>query len=69
MNRAMTKERIPETSTRFQARIAIIYYLLVIVTGVVILLVGNRLGFFVDVIATAFFLSVTALFYVLTKRV
>lgn len=69
MNRAMTKERIPETSARFQARTAFIYYMLVIVTGVVILLVGNRLGFFVDVIATAFFLSVTALFYALTRRV
>ncbi|HKD62172.1 MAG TPA: hypothetical protein VKB47_17045 [Terracidiphilus sp.] len=69
MNRAMTKERIAEMSARFQARIALIYYLLVIVTGVVIFLVGNRLGFFVDVIATAFILSVTALFYALTRRV
>lgn len=69
MNRAMTKQRIRETSARFEARIALLYYLLVIVTGVVIFLVGNRLGFFVDVIATAFILSVTALFYALTRRV
>lgn len=69
MNRAVTTERIPETSARFRARIAFIYYLLVIVTGVVMLLVGNGLGFFADVIATAFFLSVTALYYALTKRV
>lgn len=68
MNRAITKERMAETSRRFQARLAYVYYLLTIVTGVAVLFLGSRLGFLVDVIASAFYVSVTALFYALTKR-
>jgi hypothetical protein len=68
MNRATTKGRIAETSPRFQAEIAYIYYLLIIATGLVILFFGSRLGFLVDVIASAFYVAVTALFYALTKR-
>lgn len=68
MNRPVTKEQIAETSPRFQARIAYLYYLLTILTGLVILFLGNRFGFFVDVLATAFYFAVTALFYALTKR-
>lgn len=67
MNRALTNGRIAETSPRFQARLAYIYYVLIIVTGLVILFFGSRLGFLIDVIATAFYLAVTALFYSLTK--
>jgi hypothetical protein len=67
MNRAVTKDRTAETSPRLQATMAGIYYLLTIVTGLVILFVGNRLGFLVDVIASAFYVAVTAVFYALTK--
>jgi hypothetical protein len=38
------------------------------VTGVVVLFAGSRLNFLVDMIATAFYVAVTALFYTLTKR-
>jgi hypothetical protein len=68
MNRVMTHARIPESSPRFQAKVAYVYYLLTIVTGIVVLFVGNRLNFLVDVIATAFYVAVTVLFYALTKR-
>jgi hypothetical protein len=68
MNRALTKEGIAEASPRFQTGIVGLYYLLTITTGVVILFVGNRLGFLFDLIASAFYVGVTALFYALTGR-
>jgi hypothetical protein len=68
MNRVMTNGRIVETSPRFQAGVASCYYLLTILTGVIVLFIGSRLNFFVDVIATALYVAVTALFYALTKR-
>ena len=68
MNRAMTKSDITGASPRFQSRAAYVYYLLVIVTGVVVLFAGSRLNFLVDMIATAFYVAVTVLFYTLTKR-
>ncbi len=68
MNRAMTHVRIPESPPRNQAKVAYVYYLLTIVTGIVVLVAGNRLNFLVDVIATAFYVAVTVLFYALTKR-
>jgi cobalamin biosynthesis protein CobD/CbiB len=68
MDRAMTKGRIAETSPRFQGGIAFVYYLLTIVTAIVVLFLGSRLNFLVDVIATAFYVAATALFHALTKR-
>lgn len=57
-----------EASPRFQDRITYLYYLLTIVTGIVVLFVGSRLNFLVDGIAAAIYVTVTALFYALTKR-
>lgn len=68
MNPAVSKGPTPESSPHLQAKVAYVYYLLTIVTGIVVLLAGNRLNFLVDVIATAFYVAVTALFYALTKR-
>ena len=68
MNHAMTNGRIAETTPRFQTTITYVYYLLTIVTGVVVLVAGNRMNFLVDVIATAFYVALTTLFYALTRR-
>ena len=67
MNRPLTNERMPEAPLRFKSRITYLYYLLTVVTGVVVLFVGSSLNFLVDVIATGFYLAVTALFYALTR--
>lgn len=67
MNRTLTKEGTEEASPRFQVQLAYVYYLLTIGMGIVILFVGGRLSFLVDVIASVFFLALTALFYALTK--
>jgi len=68
MNRVMTNGRIAETSPRFQAGIAYLYYLLTILAGAFVLFIGSRFNFLVDVIATTLYVAVTALFYALTKR-
>ncbi len=68
MNPAVSKGPTPHSSPRFQSNVAYIYYLLTIVTGIVVVVMGNRLNFLVDVIATAFYFAVTVLFYALTKR-
>jgi hypothetical protein len=59
--------RIGETSPRFQARIAAVFYLVTILMGGVVLFVQGRLGLVVDLIATPCYIAVTALFYRLTR--
>ena len=67
MNTAIIKEPILEASSHSKAKIAGAFYLLTILMGIGVLTVGERLGFLVDAIAAAFYVSVTALFYALTK--
>ena len=59
--------RIVEASPRFKARIAGVFYLVTILTGGVVLFVQGRLGLVVDVVATACYIAVTALFYRLSR--
>jgi hypothetical protein len=65
MSTAELKERIAEASPRFKARITAVFYLVTILTGVVILFVHGRL--LVDLIASACYIAVTALFYELSR--
>jgi hypothetical protein len=67
MNRAEMKERIGEASPSFKARIAAAFYLVTILMGGVVLFAQGRLGFAVDLIATACYVAVTALFYRLSR--
>ena len=59
--------RIGEASPRFQARIAAVFYLVTILMGGVVLFMQGRLGLVVDLIATACYVAVTALFYRLSR--
>lgn len=65
MNPATTKQHIVKPARGSKARIAAAFYLLTILTGIAVLVVGRRLGFYA--IAAAFYIAVTALFYVLTR--
>jgi hypothetical protein len=65
MNTAEMKERIAETSPRFKARIAGVFYLVTVLMGGVILFVQGRLV--VDLIATVCYIAATALFYRITR--
>lgn len=67
MNRDIKHEPTPQLARPFPAGIAYAYYLLTILTAIVVLFLGSRLNFLIDVVATAFYISVTVLFYALTK--
>jgi hypothetical protein len=67
MNTAEMKERIAEASPRFKARITGVFYLVTILTGVVVLFAHGRLGLVFDLIACAWYIAVTALFYELSR--
>lgn len=67
MNQLLTNERLGQSSSRLHSRLTYTYYLLTIAIGVFVFFAGNRLNFLVDVIATAFFVAATVLFYAITK--
>jgi hypothetical protein len=67
MSPAVLKERIAQASPRFKVRIVGVFYLVTLLTGGVVLLVHGRLGLVVDLIATACYIAVTALFYDLSR--
>jgi hypothetical protein len=67
MSTAEIKGRIAEASPRFRARIAGVFYLVTLLMGGVVLFVHGRLGLVVDLIATACYIAVTALFYHLSR--
>jgi len=62
-------KRSAETSPRFKARIAGVFYLLVFLTGGVALFVGGRLGSAAGLTAGACYIAVTLLFYGVFKPV
>jgi hypothetical protein len=59
--------RIGQALPRFQSRIAAVFYLVTILMGGVVLFMQGRLGLVVDLIATACYVAVTALFYRLSR--
>jgi hypothetical protein len=63
MTTAQMKERIAESSPRVKSGITGVFYLVTILMGGVVFFLHGRLGLVVDVIATACYLAVTALFY------
>jgi hypothetical protein len=58
-----------EFATRFRGRVVALYYVLTIVMGAFVLWFQGRAALTADVIATIFYLALTALFYDLSKRV
>ena len=67
MSTAEITRRVAQASPRFQARIAVVFYLLTILAGAIVFFLGGKLGFVVDAIATVFYVALTLLFYALTK--
>jgi hypothetical protein len=67
MSPAKVKERIAEASPGFKARLTGVFYLVTILTGGVVLFVHGRSGWLVDLIATACYIAVTALFYEVSR--
>jgi hypothetical protein len=67
MNTIEMKERIAEASPRFKARITAVFYLVTILTGLLVLFAHSRLGLLVDLVASVFYVAVTVLFYELSR--
>ena len=67
MNTAEMKERIAEGSPRFKARITGIFYLVTILTGVIVFFAHGRLSLVFDLIASVCYVAMTALFYELSR--
>jgi hypothetical protein len=70
MNTAEMMKRIGEASPRFKARIAGVFYLLAILTGIFAeYIVGGRWGFVAELIAGLFYIAATLLLYGIFKPV
>ena len=67
VNTVEMNERLAEVSPRFKSIITGAFYLITILTGGVVLFVQGRLGLVVDLVATACYIGVTALFYRLSR--
>ena len=59
--------RIGQALPRFQSKIAAVFYLVTILMGGVVLFAQGRSGLVLDLIATACYIAVTALFYRLSR--
>jgi hypothetical protein len=67
MSTAVTLKRIAETSPRSSAGITTAFYLFTMLLGGLVLFVHGRSAVTIDLIATACYLAVTALFYALSR--
>ena len=57
-----------KVSDGFKSEVVVAFYLLTFLTGRFFLLVGSRLGFVIELTAAMLYISVTVLFYALSKR-
>jgi hypothetical protein len=60
-------KRIAEASPRFKDRITAVFYLVTIVTGLVVLFGHGRMGLVFDLVAAVCYLAITALFYEVSR--
>jgi len=68
MNNGLATKRVVEVSSGLKSGMIVVFYLLTFLTGGFFLFVGGKLGFVVDLTATAFYITVTVLFYALSKE-
>ena len=68
MNIILTTKPLPQASSDFKSEVVIIFYLLTFLTGGFFLFVGGRLGLMIELTAAILYISVTVLFYALSKK-
>ena len=68
MSTTFTTKPLPQPSTGFRSEVVVIFYLLTFLTGGFFLFIGGRLGSAIELIAAMLYISVTVLFYALSRR-
>jgi hypothetical protein len=68
MSTTFTTKPLPQAPTGFRSEVVVAFYLLTFLTGGFFLLAGGRLGLVIELTAAMLYISVTVLFYGLSKR-
>ena len=68
MSTTFTTKPLPQVSSGFKSEVVVAFYLLTFLTGGFFLFVGGRLGLVIELTAAMLYISVTVLFYALSKR-
>ncbi len=68
MRTSLATKQIRDASSGHKTGMVGIFYLLTFLTGGFFLLVGNRLGFAVDLTAGMFYIAAAVLFYAISKK-
>ena len=68
MSTTFTTKPLPQVSSSFKSEVVVIFYLLTFLTGGFFLFVGGRVGLVIELTAAMLYISVTVLFYALSKR-
>lgn len=68
MSTTFTTKPLPQVPNGFKSEMVAAFYLITFLTGGFFLLFGNRLGFVIELTAAMLYISVTVLFYSLSKK-
>jgi hypothetical protein len=68
MSATFTTKPLPQVSSGAKSEAVVIFYLLTFLTGGFFLFGGGRLGLVTELIAGVAYISVTVLFYALSKK-
>ena len=68
MSTTFTTKPLPQMPSGFKSEVVVIFYLLTFLTGGFFLFVGGRLGFVIELTAAMLYISVTVLFYAMSKK-
>ena len=68
MSTTLTTKPLPQVSSGAKSEVVVVFYLLTFMTGGFFLFVGNRLGLVIELTAAMLYISVTVLFYAISKR-
>jgi hypothetical protein len=68
MSTTFTTKPLPQVTNGFKSELVAAFYLVTFLTGGFFLLVGNRLGLMLELTAAMLYISVTVLFYSLSKK-
>lgn len=68
MSTTFTTKPLPQMSSGFKSEVVVVFYLLTFLTGGFFLFVGGRLGFVIELTAAMLYISVTVLFYAMSRK-